>query len=120
MSKIVTAVNKMIENIDKVSKIMESQDPSSSEIFFLYDNKFKWSIIKSQGTFSLFYYPDKNIVIEYLASLPSPEFDNIKMVSYRTDELKTTEALESFSELYKLLQDKVTGVDDVLDEIINS
>lgn len=116
MSKIVTAINRMIAGESNISNVMRGYD--SVELFFMYD-KYKWSIIKREAeNYSLHYYPG-NQTLEELASLLEeawPEFG--EMVSYRDDVLGTKEARSSLSELYTIIQEKLFGMDEVLDDII--
>ncbi|RYC67383.1 hypothetical protein [Spirosoma sordidisoli] len=118
MYKIVAAVNSMIENQHLIEPVIKS---ASGGLFFTYNSKFKWSIIENeQGIFSLFYYPG-NQSLEELAAYTYDDWRKFKEeVVYSTQELKTKEAIESFSELYKILQTKVFGIDSVLDDIIKT
>ena len=114
MSKIVQAVNTMIENPKLITKVIRSGD----ELFFLYKNKYKWSMTKRQGTYLLWFYPGEE-TLEQLVSYEVQEWDDVAMVTYRDSDIGTREAKSSFSELYQLLQEKVHGVNDVLDDIIS-
>ena len=54
MSKIVRAANSMVSNDVKISNVTKRRN----EYFFLYDGKYKWSIILyEEGSYKLFYYP---------------------------------------------------------------
>lgn len=118
MYKIVAAVNSMIEHPHLITTVIKS---STGGLFFVYDSKFKWSIIENEkDVFSLFYYPGKQS-IEELASYGSEGWLKFKeFVYYGTEEIKTKEALESFSELYSVVQNKIYDMDKVLDYIINT
>jgi hypothetical protein len=114
--KIVEAINSMISN----SRLITDVFKQDQEYFFLYKNKYKWSILLGEdGDYSLFLYPKENRSTEILASLDSFEFTKIPMITYRNSEIKTRESTESFSELYALLSNKIYGVDDILDDIIS-
>ena len=119
MNKIVTAVNKMIENQKKITSVLYSSSAGDNhEYFFLYDNKYKWSILQADpSNFNLFYYPGEKTTIDQLASLNYIEDNNY--VVYKTSEIKTREATESFSELFTIVSSRLFGMDDVLDSIIN-
>lgn len=118
MSKIVIAVNVMLSNPKKISEVIET--PIGAEIFFRYDRKHKWSIIESgNGSHTLIYYPGPQ-ALEYLAQLDPDEWGNVKMVSYRAEDIGTREALSSFAELYSVVKEKLFGMDEVLDDIIDS
>ena len=43
MTKIVQAVNAMISNPDKIKSVI----PNGQEFFFIYKDKYKWSILKN-------------------------------------------------------------------------
>jgi hypothetical protein len=118
MSKIVKAINVMISNQNSIGKVI--QGCNSSEIFFLFGNKHKWSIVKNdKGEYFLHYYPGKQ-TIENLASLQDDEWHEFsEMVSYNTKELAFKEAYDSFSELYTVVKEKLFNMDKVLDDIIS-
>jgi hypothetical protein len=120
MSKVVKAINVMISNTERITDVKQGTDPN--EIFFVYDKKHKWSILRddNEGEYALFYYPgDKSI--DYLADLPQEAWREFTdMVSYRSSELGTKEALDSMKELYTILSEKVYGMDEVLEDIIST
>lgn len=113
MSKIIRTVNTMIQNPDKITNIRRKKD----EYYFLYNEKYKWSIIKSGSVYYLHYYPFK-ITIEEISEIEEFEWESYDYVSYNTKELKSREAEESFLELYQILKEKIYNMDEVLDEII--
>ncbi len=118
MSKIVRAVNSMISNAHSINSV--EQGFEETELFFLYDNKYKWSISRSStdNNYYLHYYPGAQSLKE-LASIPSSNWQYFReMVTYSTLQIKTEEAYQSFAELYTKVVDKLWGMDDVLDGII--
>lgn len=115
MSKIVSAVNAMIINSNKISNVLVGQ---GGEYFFLYDGKYKWSMIKRDDDTLLWFYPSKHS-LETLAAYENHDWDELPMVTYRTSEIGAREARESFNELYTLLKEKMYGIDEMLEEIIN-
>lgn len=115
MSKIVTAANAMIANPKKIGSVVKGD---YSEIFFEYDNKHKWSIRpEGEANYTLYYYPG-DYSIEALVMLHDYDWDMVNMVKYSSSEIGTVEARNTFSELYTLVNEKVFGVDVVLDNII--
>lgn len=115
MSKIVTAVNVMISCASMISGVLQN----GSKLFFLYDDKYKWSLGYDDDTdnYYLFYYPGS----EPIDRLAAMDFYEASYVSYSTEtDLKTREAKESLAELYRILKEKIHGVDKVLDDIIDS
>jgi hypothetical protein len=120
MSKIITAINVMVSNPSLITDVVMGID--SKEVFFKYDNKYVWSILSSsKGDIFLSFYP-QIINTNDLAAIPSDYFhlENLKCISYNTSELGTREARESLSELYMIVNEKVHGMDDVLNDIIES
>lgn len=119
MSKIVIAANAMIENKDKISLVIPGKH--QTEIFFVFDGRYKWSVLKrNDGHFNLTYYPGRQ-TIEELASFEEHDWiDFTQQVVYTTKDLATRESMETFQELYSLLNDLKYGMDGVLDDIINS
>ncbi len=118
MRRIITAINAMISNPDLITD--STQGVMDSEIFFKYDVKHLWSIIKDDKKYVLHYYPRRND-LSNLASSPEEYWtqENIKSVYYSSDILGTKEAVDSLSELQSIVQEKVYGMDDVLDDIIS-
>jgi len=118
VSKIIKAANVMIENRVKISNVRPSAIPST-ELFFLYDAKYKWSILHSldRRNYSLHYYPGKQ-TIEELSSIVG-KLQSVEKVSYSTDELKSREAFETFAELYSVVQSSKWEMEKILDEIID-
>lgn len=115
MSKIVQAVNAMISNPDLISNVI----PNEKEFFFLYKNKYKWSITRNDNNVHvLWYYPGAES-LESLASTDGPEWEFIPMITYRDNEIGTKEAKASFAELYTLIKERAYGVNEVLDDIIS-
>jgi hypothetical protein len=92
------------------------------EIYFIYDKKYKWSIVKydESDDFHLYYYTGDQS-IDDLMSISSESWSLFdEYVQYRAREIGTREAYNTFSELYRTLKEKVTGVGEVLDDIIKS
>lgn len=113
--KIVEAINTMISNPQKISNIIKV----NNEYFFLYNDKYKWSLNKNENDdYFLFLYPDKSKSLEYFSEFTDWQGYS-DFVTYKSSEIKTREAIESFSELYLLLSKKTLGVDDILDDIIS-
>lgn len=116
MSKIVQAANSMITNSHRISNVIKGH----RDLFFLYSDKYKWSIWfdEDEDNYFLFYYPD-GLDLEQLASLEPFEWDDVPIVIYKTSDLGTKEAHATFAELYSLVQQKLYGMDDVLEDIIS-
>lgn len=118
MSKIVVAVNVMIVQRDKITNVQNGS--VDGEIFFLYDKKHKWSMMKNDDGHVLFYYPG-NSKLDDLASIPEEYWsDEVDMVPYRVKDIGTKEAKQTFAELYAVLKELRFGMDKVLDDIISS
>lgn len=119
MSKIVTAINAMISNPELITEVKIGMH--KDECFFKYNNKYTWSLISDSSNFYLHYYTN-NEDIGYMSQVPSEVWDdeNIHSICYSSKELGTKEALESFKELNTILREKLYGMDQILDEIINT
>jgi len=122
VSKIIQAINVMISNSDRITEVYSN----NRELYFLYDGKHKWSILQranDEGV-SLFYYPAKTIQssVRELSSMSAYEFNQMegKYIMYTDNEFKTREALESFSELYRIVKEKLLDVDTALADIIDN
>lgn len=116
MSKIVQAVNAMISNREQISNVRKKGD----EYFFLYKNKYKWSIAYSdeRDDYTLYFYPG-NQSLDELVSMPNNDWQYFKeFIFYSGQDLGTKEAQNTFKEIYMIVKEKVLGVDKVLDEII--
>lgn len=116
--KIVSAANAMIASRDRITDVIPGM--TGEEIFFLYDQKHKWSISKVQDEYVLFYYPGMDD-IRHMASWPEEAwYDFNEMIRYSSKELGTKEARETFAELYRVVKENLFGIGSVLDEIIDS
>jgi hypothetical protein len=116
MSKIVQAVNAMISNPKFISNVKEG----GHEIFFIYKNKYIWSIKNDGSVHHLWYYPG-SLSLDRLIELATREigWDEVMMVHYSDADIGTKEAKASFSELFTLIKEKLYGVNDMLDDIIS-
>jgi hypothetical protein len=115
MSKIVQAVNAMISNPRLITQVLQN----GTEFFFLYRNKYKWSISRrSDGEHWLWYYPGSES-LEQLSGFENYEWEETPMVTYKDSEIGTKEAKASFAELYTLVKERLYKVNDVLDDIIS-
>lgn len=114
MSKIVQAVNAMISNPENITKVLKGND----EYFFLYKNKYSWSMARRENDeHILWFYPGVEN-IEELVQHDGHDWEGVNMVAYRDTEIGTREAKASFAELFTLLKECVFGVNKVLDDII--
>lgn len=111
MSKIISAINSMIINENKISDVLKP----NNELFFKYDNKYIWGIVKTeQGNIILYFYPKNKDVKELVGT----NWQNVPMISYDSNDFKSREAQESFNELYTLIIEKQYNVNDALEDII--
>ena len=119
MNKIITAINTMISNENSINSVIQGY--SDNEIFFIYNEKYKWSISSNDhNIIYLHYYPGSQN-IEELSRMSDVEWSEFKqLVSYNSNELGTNEALASLNELRTIVQGKLFGMDDVLNEIIQT
>lgn len=112
--KIVQVINAMISNQGKISNVKRRE----AEYFFQYDNKYVWSINMIEDDYVLYLYPDKDATVERLVAFDDHDFIEYPYVTYRNKEIKSKESTESFSELYRIVVDKLLGVDLILDDIL--
>ncbi|ADO00830.1 hypothetical protein Gbem_4134 [Citrifermentans bemidjiense Bem] len=114
MSKIYQVILKMIENTDKISNAVEGD---SDEVFFLYNAKYCWSVLRQSGSgkYAIYYYPENspgeltNVI----------DWEDVKLVAYTEKEIPEEDAQRKLHQLYKILRDKVASEADViLDEIL--
>ena len=114
MSKIIVAMNAMIEFKEEITNVLKA---SSGEYFFLYKNKYKWSMSKSDSKVRLFFYPDDES-LEQLAVADEFDWEQIDMVSYSSEDYRASEAVQTFFTLFNIVSEKAFGMDEVLDKII--
>lgn len=115
MSKIVQAVNAMISNPHLISNVLQND----GEHFFLYKQKYKWSIRKGESGVNLFFYPT-SLDLEILRNFDDEDWMRFsEMIVYRDADIGTKEAKSSFQELFTLVKEKIYGIDEVLDDIIS-
>ena len=122
MSKIISAINVMISNAERISHIR----PYKHMYFFLYEKKHKWTIFQQHDAFHdqddyiLWYLPGDETIEEMISLLQSSAWNEYdRLIIYTSQELKTREARESMQELYTVVKEKAYNVDQSLDEIIN-
>lgn len=117
MSKIVQAVNSMISNRERISSVLPGSHPG--EIFFLYKDKYRWSM-RPDGDedYYIWHYPGE-ASIESLATYDQDDWNDVAMVPYKSADIGTKEARASFAELYRLIKDRQYGMDEILDDIIS-
>lgn len=116
--KIIKAINSIIENESLITNVIQSKD----EFFFLYNNKYKWSInLPEQTSDDLYihFYVNEDLSIEKLSKIQDQEWELYNFITYKISDFKTIEASESFHSLYQIVKSKVYGVDDILDDIIS-
>jgi hypothetical protein len=107
----------MVENPDLITSVMKGT--GSTELFFLYKAKYNWSVSKnaSAAEYFLHFYPT-GYKIQQLARIEDwDEFSDF--VTYRSADLGGKEAQQSFAALYGLVQEKLFGMDKVLDDILS-
>jgi cytochrome b involved in lipid metabolism len=117
MNKIISAINSMILHQDKISNVSEVK----YVYYFLYKNKYIWSIQQLETDYILSYYTG-NITIEELVNPHDTsfgEYNYYNYINYSANSFKVKEAIESFENLYLIIQEKVYDIDKVLDDIID-
>jgi len=124
MSKIVEAINTMVKNnrlIEDVAILSDyNNDKSQNKYFFKYKS-YIWSIKDldlEDNDFELIYYPGHNFVSDVLSEIRKPGLNDEGYVKYLSSDIKTREATESFTDLYRIVKEKLYNVDKVLDDII--
>lgn len=117
MSKIVQAMNVMIAHPELIE---DARKGKNGELFFRYKKKYIWGMIRHEDLHRLFYYPDQQD-IKLLASFDSDDWENaeIEMVIYKESDIRTREAKDTFAALFTLLNEKIFGINDVLDDILS-
>ena len=112
MSRIVKAINAMISNPDKITKVMKH----GNAIYFEYGKKYKWSIFRDDNDdYIMCYYPGSGSLESLIAP---PMILSHENVVYSSKDIGTREAYASFRELYTMLNEILYGVNDALDDII--
>ena len=127
MSKIVSAVNAMVSNSNKISNIINLKN----YWFFLYDEKYAWCIeswdYKGENRYMLYfikvegnYYVNNAKVFERMSRKDVRSLvEEGEAIEYNSNEIGTDEALQAFRLLFTAVKEKGIGIDKVLDEIIN-
>ena len=119
MSKIVQVVNTMLNNPSKITNVQKGHDL----IFFNYIHEQLWGISKQDNDqIILSIYPQKDlpIAVKDLVNMDDLDWKLTPPISiaYSSESLKESDALESFTELYRVMIEKLYGIDDIFDEII--
>ncbi|MFP8967773.1 hypothetical protein ACKC9G_14415 [Pokkaliibacter sp. CJK22405] len=116
MSKFVRAVNVMISNSGLIKNVIKGSH--EGELFFKYDYKHSWSIWKGEDNsiFMSYYPPDQDIQVTARVI----DLVGVQCITYSSRELGTREARDSMAELYQVVSEKAYGMDEVLDDIIDT
>jgi hypothetical protein len=115
MTKIVQAVNSMVANEKHIDSVVRT----NNELFFEYREKYVWSISKSDSVdFVLHFYPNAESA-HVLSGYEHYDWEEVAVVTYKTADIGTKEARASFADLYSVIEGRVYGVNEVLDDIIN-
>ncbi len=117
MSKIVQAINVMLQCPENISTVTPST-ALPQEFYFLYKD-YKWSILYNETAdeYNLYFYPGP-VPLEDLATLVPPDTDTVASVRFGSKDIGTKEAYSSFQELYQTIKSKLYQVDEVLSDII--
>lgn len=116
MSKIVEAVNSMVLNNNKISNVREY-----NAVFYFSFMNYVWSIWKDEAklaSYTLVFYPGYNNSEDVYDMATAGGYPS-KYVSYVSSDEKTKEATESFAELYRVVNEKLYNLENVLDDIIS-
>ena len=118
MSKIVQAVNALLEKKDQISDVIRNE---SNYYFFLFNGKYKWSIFYNEGddNYVLFFFPGPESLRQIADIVGSSVWQTFnEYMLYTTQELGTKEAYSTFRDLYATVKEKILGIDKVLADII--
>lgn len=115
MSKIVQVANAMISNPQNISETAVCE----GEFFFLYKNKYRWSIKRRDGVDVLYFYPGNPSNDTLFNATVNGDWDDIEIVHYSTESIGTAEARQTFSELYNLVKEKTYGIDSAFEDILS-
>lgn len=115
MSKIVQVANAIISNPQNITNVVSG----GGELFFLYKDKYRWSIKISDGDYFLYFYPGNPKLDNLLHAEHNNQWDNVEMVAYSTRQIATSEAKQTFSELFNLVKEKAYGIDEAFKDILS-
>lgn len=107
MKEIVNTINAMVSNPELITSVLRGQN--EAECFFIYDQKYIWSILKRvDGEFYLACYPDEQD-ISGLASIHERAWHYIgpHCIEYTSDQLGIVEAKSSMNELFDIVNAKM-------------
>jgi hypothetical protein len=113
MSKIVQVANAMISNPQNIT----DANIFSGEYYFLYKNKYRWSVKHRVGNHLLYFYPGNAPMDRITEAVMSNDWDDIDL--YSSDEIGTEEAKQTFAELFNLIKEKTYGIDDAFLDILS-
>ena len=113
-ARIVEAINAMIVHPEKITEVVLNED----EYVFCYKEKYVWSIKKELRSpdYFLYYYPNTKSTRELEEVF---DWEEVGFVTYSSKEIGTPEAKSSMAELLTIVQEKLHGLDEVLDDIIS-
>lgn len=115
MSKIVQAINSMITNSNKIKEVQRAE----KEYFFIYKDKYKWSMRQDNDDVYLWFYPGNETLDDLVSTAEFGWVDSPAMITYKASEIGTQEAWASFRELFNVIKGKIYHIDEVLEDIIS-
>ncbi|QXU39997.1 hypothetical protein [Pedobacter sp. D749] len=99
---------------DKISDIIYK---FKTEFYFVYDKKYNWSISKDENDhYFLHLYHKNDMTIQELSEYTSWETYTFK--SYVSSDYDSHE-IESFAYLYNIIEEKESGIDHILNDILS-
>lgn len=117
MNKIIEAIKTMIANPGKITNVMKARGEGHPEFFFLYDNKYKWSIMSAPEDYNLYYYAVSESIKE-LANLELDDWMNVDFITYKSKDFNSNEITSIFKDFYSLVKEKYYKIDEAIDAII--
>ncbi len=116
--KVIQVMEKILDEPEKIQEVTRS----NAEIFFSFGGQIL-SVLKREptrelGAFGLYFYPKWRGGIRQLISTQEFDPESINMIHYNDADSPAHKGL--FRRLYDLLEERSSGIDDVLDDILNA
>lgn len=114
MTKFLDAMKTMARNSDKITNVIRN---NNDEIFFLYKQKYCWSMLKTKkdGELYIYYYPN---VSDPSQLISITDWEGIAFKTFSAKDFEDNDASAVFEELYTKIDRKIYDMDSVLDDIL--
>lgn len=118
MDKIIPTMQAMLKHPENISDVCVGTESHVEEYFFVYGDKYKWSISQAEdGSYNLYYYALPQFTIKKIAGMRIEE-QQPNLMWFTSKNFPGKEQQLAFADLYKVVKAKLFNIDAVMEDII--